>query len=96
MGPQLVHPKIRGFFRMHHEPTRKKLMKIWAARIAEKQPIEQIREYFGEKITLYFVFIGSASTTNLAHAPIHPEREKRETERDRDRERESCAGWCCS
>ena len=33
-------------------------MDNWASTYVQKQPIEDVREYFGESIALFFVFVG--------------------------------------
>jgi len=77
MGPQLcLQPKpgnkpldqliedqvIMQWFRMHNRGTRDFLVQRWALQWRTMQPIEAIREYCGEKITLYFVFLGYYTT----------------------------------
>eukprot|EP00281_Chroomonas_sp_CCMP1168_P022841 CAMPEP_0206223206 /NCGR_PEP_ID=MMETSP0047_2-20121206/6365_1 /ASSEMBLY_ACC=CAM_ASM_000192 /TAXON_ID=195065 /ORGANISM="Chroomonas mesostigmatica_cf, Strain CCMP1168" /LENGTH=707 /DNA_ID=CAMNT_0053646073 /DNA_START=132 /DNA_END=2255 /DNA_ORIENTATION=- len=50
------------FFRLHHPKKREELTKRWVYAWYNKQPIEDIREYYGEKIALYFVFLGYYTT----------------------------------
>lgn len=40
------------------QPARKKLEDKWAYAWTKKQPLELIREYFGEKVSLYFDWLG--------------------------------------
>ena len=49
---------IKSFFHMHNAERRDDLLKRWVYNWTGRQPIEDIREYFGEKIALYFVWIG--------------------------------------
>jgi hypothetical protein len=50
--------RIKGYFNLHHPEKRKWLLKYWAGSYTSKQPIEDIREYFGEQIGLFFAFSG--------------------------------------
>ena len=53
---------IKQWFRLHNEDSREALVKRWVYQWKTMQPIEAIREYYGEKIALYFVWIGYYTT----------------------------------
>jgi len=55
--------KIVDCFNLHHAEKKAWLLSAWAGTYAAKQPIEDIREYFGEKFALYFVFGGYLVTS---------------------------------
>jgi len=77
MGPHLVLALLPGnppldqlhsdevvvsWFRLHHQDSQEALLKRWVWQWKTMQPIEAVREYYGEKIALYFVFIGYYTT----------------------------------
>ena len=53
---------IKMWFRLHKEDTKAALEKRWVWQWKTMQPIEAVREYFGEKIALYFLWIGYYTT----------------------------------
>jgi len=60
--------KISDYFYMHHERKRKWLEEHWSSAYFSKQPIEAVREYFGETIALYFVWMGYILTMSWVPA----------------------------
>jgi len=50
--------RIIGYFYLHHEHKKEWLTQAWANTYVLRQPIEDIREYFGEEIGLYFAWCG--------------------------------------
>jgi len=55
--------RIKGYFYLHHMHKQDWLEENWVNTWANKQPIEDIREYFGEEIGLYFVWLGYILTS---------------------------------
>mmetsp|Transcript_17284 Transcript_17284/g.40673 ORF Transcript_17284/g.40673 Transcript_17284/m.40673 type:complete len:681 (-) Transcript_17284:525-2567(-) len=51
-----------AFFYLHHDATRQTLQNTWAKSWTKAQPMDQIREYFGEKVALYFTWLGFYTT----------------------------------
>ena len=54
--------RIKDYFYMHHPGKRSWLNEAWAHTYTKRQPIEDLREYFGESIALYFSWMGFLTT----------------------------------
>jgi len=50
--------RIVTYFNLHHPEKREWLLKNWAGNFTLKQPLEDVREYFGEQIAFFFTFCG--------------------------------------
>jgi hypothetical protein len=59
-----------GYFLLHYERARAKLLVDWAAAYLAPQPLEDVRAYFGEKYALFFTFFGSTPPLS-AQRPAH-------------------------
>ena len=47
-----------AYFPLHHDRMRLKLLNEWARTFGKPQPLEMVREYFGEKIALFYTWYG--------------------------------------
>lgn len=57
--PRLLDLKhIHSLFPLHSISDLKKLHKSWVSSFASKQPLEEIEEYFGSSIAMYFAYLG--------------------------------------
>jgi len=56
--------QILAFFPLHSRPHRAQLRSSWLVwrQLPNKQPISEIKNYFGEEVALYFAFIGHYTT----------------------------------
>ena len=62
INKNIAQGKILQCFPLHDQATVDELMDTWAKAPLKVQPIDRVREYFGEKIALYFSFIGFYTT----------------------------------
>eukprot|EP00698_Gefionella_okellyi_P015918 TRINITY_DN4523_c0_g1_i1.p1 TRINITY_DN4523_c0_g1~~TRINITY_DN4523_c0_g1_i1.p1 ORF type:complete len:721 (-),score=185.11 TRINITY_DN4523_c0_g1_i1:896-3058(-) len=53
---------ISQAYALHDPPVRAELIRLWVKKIFSPQPLDLVREYLGEKIALYFAFIGFYTT----------------------------------
>lgn len=49
---------IKNVYSLHDQEALKKLGGSWCKTLFKKQPFDEIKDYFGESITLYFSFLG--------------------------------------
>jgi hypothetical protein len=62
---------LKAFFPLHDEASREHLLKKWMNwRNIVAQPIEQVRDYFGEDVALYFQFLQYYNRSLLVVAAI--------------------------
>jgi len=60
---ELINPKegdkiVVAYFPLHQERVRGKLLQEWALQFQKPQPLDLVREYFGEKIALFYTWYG--------------------------------------
>uniref|UniRef100_A0A8C5HTW7 Anoctamin n=1 Tax=Gouania willdenowi TaxID=441366 RepID=A0A8C5HTW7_GOUWI len=61
---------IQQVFPLHEERILSQLMKSWVQAVCEKQPLDDICDYFGVKIAMYFAWLGFYTTSMLFPAVI--------------------------
>ncbi|XP_051956844.1 anoctamin-8-like [Xyrauchen texanus] len=61
---------IQQFFPVHEQRILGQLMKSWVQAVCEKQPLDDICDYFGVKIAMYFAWLGFYTTSMLYPAVI--------------------------
>mmetsp|Transcript_45801 Transcript_45801/g.110246 ORF Transcript_45801/g.110246 Transcript_45801/m.110246 type:complete len:687 (+) Transcript_45801:245-2305(+) len=54
--------KILAYFYLHYDRSRLKLLENWVISYLSPQPLEDIRDYFGEKIALFYTWVGFYNT----------------------------------
>ncbi|KAM9358550.1 anoctamin-8 [Symphorus nematophorus] len=61
---------IQQVFPLHEQRILSQLMKSWVQAVCEKQPLDDICDYFGVKIAMYFAWLGFYTTSMLYPAVI--------------------------
>ncbi|XP_041861945.1 anoctamin-8 isoform X2 [Melanotaenia boesemani] len=61
---------IHQVFPLHEQRILSQLMKSWVQAVCEKQPLDDICDYFGVKIAMYFAWLGFYTTSMLYPAVI--------------------------
>ncbi|XP_068599246.1 anoctamin-8 [Brachionichthys hirsutus] len=61
---------IQQLFPLHEQRILGQLMKSWVQAVCEKQPLDDICDYFGVKIAMYFAWLGFYTTSMLYPALI--------------------------
>ncbi|KAG1928545.1 anoctamin-8 [Pimephales promelas] len=61
---------IQQVFPLHEQRILGQLMKSWVQAVCEKQPLDDICDYFGAKIAMYFAWLGFYTTSMLYPAVI--------------------------
>ncbi|XP_030228364.1 anoctamin-8 isoform X2 [Gadus morhua] len=61
---------IRQLFPLHEQRILSQLMKSWVQAVCEKQPLDDICDYFGVKVAMYFAWLGFYTTSMLYPAVI--------------------------
>ncbi|CAB1323848.1 unnamed protein product [Coregonus sp. 'balchen'] len=61
---------IQQVFPLHEQRILSQLMKSWVQAVCEKQPLDDIHDYFGVKIAMYFAWLGFYTTSMLYPAVI--------------------------
>jgi hypothetical protein len=63
MNPEDPSMKIvEAYFPLHHDRVRLQLLMEWARPMDKPQPLELVREYFGEKMALFYTWFGFYNT----------------------------------
>ncbi|KAF6734376.1 Anoctamin-8 [Oryzias melastigma] len=76
LGGQPIIPELRArgviqqVFPLHEQRILSQLMKSWVQAVCEKQPLDDICDYFGVKIAMYFAWLGFYTTSMLYPAVI--------------------------
>ncbi|KAJ3594446.1 hypothetical protein NHX12_003753 [Muraenolepis orangiensis] len=69
--PELVARRvIRQMFPLHEQRILGQLMTSWVQAVCEKQPLDDICDYFGVKIAMYFAWLGFYTNSMLYPAVI--------------------------
>ncbi|XP_057653457.1 anoctamin-8 [Diorhabda carinulata] len=58
----LTEGMISQVFPLHDPPALEKLQNVWVCDVFNKQPLDEITEYFGVKIGMYFAWLGHYTT----------------------------------
>ncbi|KAJ7986227.1 hypothetical protein DPEC_G00337770 [Dallia pectoralis] len=61
---------IKQVFPLHEPRILSQLMKSWVQAVCEKQPLDDIHDYFGVQIAMYFAWLGFYTTSMLYPAVI--------------------------
>jgi hypothetical protein len=63
-GPSDEHSSIIAYYPLHDDQQRDQLNKIWLTWKVKpwQQPTDEVKEYLGEKVALYFEFVGHYTT----------------------------------
>uniref|UniRef100_A0A674NX13 Anoctamin n=1 Tax=Takifugu rubripes TaxID=31033 RepID=A0A674NX13_TAKRU len=61
---------IQQVFPLHEQRILGQLMKSWVQAVCEKQPLDDICDYFGVKVAMYFAWLGFYTTSMLYPAVI--------------------------
>ncbi|KAK6308706.1 hypothetical protein J4Q44_G00201690 [Coregonus suidteri] len=61
---------IQKVFPLHEQRILSQLMKSWVQAVCEKQPLDDVHDYFGVKIAMYFAWLGFYTTSMLYPAVI--------------------------
>jgi len=58
INPEEGEQIVLAYFPLHHDRMRLKLLNEWARAVVKPQPLEIVREYFGQKIALFYTWFG--------------------------------------
>lgn len=64
---QINATNIQDFYALHNQDMRKQLQSEWSGAFFKSQPVEDIRDYFGSKIAIYFLWLQRMYCCLLCH-----------------------------